>query len=73
MSEISIGFIANVVVIGTVSYVIIFAVVDRICKCIESVNAGKIVFNSITNDDTGRSVNKLANMIKDMERSKNVR
>ena len=61
MSEVGLGFLANVAVIGVVSYIIIFRVVDRICRCIENVNASKLMVGSMGDSGNMRTVSAIMN------------
>lgn len=67
MSEVSLGFIANVAVIGVVSYIIIFKIVDRICKCVETISMSKL-FMSGMND--ANNVKNISNFVSLMDRFK---
>ena len=70
MSEVSIGFIANVAVVGLVSYTVIFKVVDRICKCVENINASNIVFDKLIKEGKSEVIEKIIDMRHGTERTR---
>lgn len=65
MSELSVGFLINTVVVGLVVQFVTYPIVDRVCKCIERTPVNRAIADQLTSNT--EQLDKVIDMINHKE------